>query len=211
MAWPARPAARRSRGALSRLSRQTIFKSTTRSLIERLRLDKMRRLCGWGGAGRCRRRPSDVPSPSSRPRYAHCWIVAHHGDHLVGHVDSTAIEARERPARRPRAPLSPSASAAGRAKERKTPPPSAAWNASPARAGGDDGRAPWCRYRISVVNVDVLMCVHIVRMQIGRDRLICHVSAIRADRCERAIIIRFWSTGAGAADQTTSVVPLSRS
>ena len=53
--------------------------------------------------------------------------MAHHGDHLVGHVarDSTAIEARERPARRPRAPAEPKRKRGRprKGKERKTPPP----------------------------------------------------------------------------------------
>ena len=72
------------------------------------------------------------------PRLLEAVVVAHHGDHLVGHVarDSTAIEARERPAAGPGHQLSPSASAAGRARARngRRRRPSAAWNASPARA-----------------------------------------------------------------------------
>ena len=121
---PGRP--RADRAALSRaFLAKTIFNiDDTLGLIERLRLDKtLRRLCGWGGAGTL---PSEARFAAARlgPRLLEAVVVAHQS--LVGHVarDSTAIEARERPARRPRAPAEQAqARPAAKGKERKTPPP----------------------------------------------------------------------------------------
>ena len=87
---PGRP--RRSRGALSRLSRKTIFNiDDTLGLIERLRLDKiLRRLCGWGGAGTVpseatfSRAFAEFAAARLGPRLLEAVVVAHHGDHLVG-------------------------------------------------------------------------------------------------------------------------------
>ena len=114
---------------------KTIFNiDDTLGLIERLRLDKtLRRLCGWGGAGTVpseatfSRAFAEFAAARLGPRLLEAVVVAHHGDHLVGHVarDSTAIEARERPARRPRAPAEPKRKRGRprKGKERKTPPP----------------------------------------------------------------------------------------
>ena len=141
---PGRP--RADRAALSRaFLAKTIFNiDDTLGLIERLRLDKiLRRLCGWGGAGTLpseatfSRAFAEFAAARLGPRLLEAVVVAHHGDHLVGHVarDSTAIEARERPAG-PGHQLSPSASAAGRARARngRRRRPSAACNARAARA-----------------------------------------------------------------------------
>ena len=131
---PGRP--RADRAALSRaFLAKTIFNiDDTLGLIERLRLDKtLRRLCGWGGAGTVpseatfSRAFAEFAAARLGPRLLEAVVVAHHGDHLVGHVarDSTAIEARERPARRPRAPAEPKRKRGRprKGKERKTPPP----------------------------------------------------------------------------------------
>jgi hypothetical protein len=84
---------------------------TTEMLIERLQFDRsLRRICGW-------ERRSQVPSASTFSRAfaefaaanlgetVHQALVrAHIGDRIVGHVsrDSTAIEAREKPAKKPK-------------------------------------------------------------------------------------------------------------
>ena len=86
---------------------------TTRALLERLRYDPtLRRLCGW-------ERRDDLPSESTfsrafdrfargaLPQRIHeALIRTHYGEKLAGHVsrDSTAIEARERAARKPPRP-----------------------------------------------------------------------------------------------------------
>lgn len=86
--------------------------ATTQALIELLRVNRrLRRLCGWEGAG-------EIPHASTfsrafaqfaadeLPQQIHAqMIVQHCGSKLVGHVsrDATAIEVRERPARKPKA------------------------------------------------------------------------------------------------------------
>ena len=86
---------------------------TTRALIERLEVDKtLRRLCGWSHRGEI---PSEVTFSRAFAEFSQSALSArlHEapiektlGDHLVGHVsrDVTAIEAREKPARKPRKP-----------------------------------------------------------------------------------------------------------
>ena len=85
---------------------------TTRHLIDRLKVDPtLRRLCGWS-------RVAEIPreatfsrafaewSQSRLPERMHAALVAETlGDALIGHVsrDSTAIEARETPAPKPKA------------------------------------------------------------------------------------------------------------
>jgi hypothetical protein len=81
--------------------------STTRLLIEMLSVDKtLRRLCGWQRAGEM---PSEAAfsrafaefAASALPsRLREALIQDTHADRLVGHIsrDSTAIEAREKPA-----------------------------------------------------------------------------------------------------------------
>ena len=86
---------------------------TTRVLLDRLVTDvALRRICGW-------ERKSEVPSESvfSRafaefsdtqlPQRTHAALIRNtHHDRLVGHLcrDSTAIEAREKPAAKEKTP-----------------------------------------------------------------------------------------------------------
>ena len=83
--------------------------SSTRDLLERLDVDeKMRRLCGWSSA---RAVPSEATfsrafaefTESSLPSRLHEALVGRTlGEHLVEHIsrNSTAIEAREKPAQK---------------------------------------------------------------------------------------------------------------
>ena len=83
---------------------------TTRALIERLEVDgRLWRLCGWSGAGRL---PSEATFSRAFSEFAesglasrlHETLIARTMDgHLVEHIsrDATAIEAREKPRRKP--------------------------------------------------------------------------------------------------------------
>jgi len=109
-ARPGRPLSDRAAIARAFVAKAVYNISTTRDLCERLKVDRaLRRTCGW-------QRLSDVPSESvfSRAfaefatsrlpqRVQEALITAAYGDRLVGHVsrDATAIEARERPAKKP--------------------------------------------------------------------------------------------------------------
>ena len=85
---------------------------TTRALIERLEVDgRLCRLCGWSGAGRL---PSEATFSRAFSEFAesrlasrlHETLIARTMDgHLVEHIsrDATAIEAREKPAPKPKA------------------------------------------------------------------------------------------------------------
>ena len=85
---------------------------TTRGLIERLEVDgRLCRLCGWSGAGRL---PSEATFSRAFSEFAesglasrlHETLIARTMDgHLVEHIsrDATAIEAREKPAPKPKA------------------------------------------------------------------------------------------------------------
>ena len=85
---------------------------TTRALIERLEVDgRLYRLCGWSGAGRL---PSEATFSRAFSEFAesrlasrlHETLIARTMDgHLVEHIsrDATAIEAREKPAPKPKA------------------------------------------------------------------------------------------------------------
>ena len=87
---------------------------TTIMLIEMLGADKkLRQLCGWQRLGQL---PSEATfsrafagfAKSALPSRLHeALIKATHGDRLVCHIsrDSTAIEAREKPAAKPKPPL----------------------------------------------------------------------------------------------------------
>ncbi len=108
--WPGRPPA--ERGALARafVAKVVYNLATTRMLLERLECDKqLRRICGW-------ERKGDIPSESTfsrafaefakgkLPERVHESVIGRtQGDRLVGHIsrDSTEIEAREKPARKP--------------------------------------------------------------------------------------------------------------
>jgi Transposase DDE domain/Transposase domain (DUF772) len=105
---PGRPLSERSALARAFVAKAVFNFPTTRLLIEMLSADKtLRRLCGWQRAG-------DVPSEatfsrafaefaaSALPSRLHEVLVQDtHADRLVGHIsrDSTAIEAREKPAK----------------------------------------------------------------------------------------------------------------
>ena len=105
-----RPAKDRVALARAFLSKAVFDLPTTRDLIERLEADsKLRRLCGWRSV---RSVPSEATfsrafaefAEGSLPGQLHEALVRRTmGDHLVGHIsrDATAIEAREKPARKP--------------------------------------------------------------------------------------------------------------
>ena len=100
------------RAALARafIAKAVFDVPTTRGLIERLEVDgRLRRLCGWSGAGRL---PSEATFSRAFSEFAesrlanrlHETLIARTMDgHLVEHIsrDATAIEAREKPAPKP--------------------------------------------------------------------------------------------------------------
>src|SRR5271155_758772 len=105
---PGRPPCERAVLARAFIAKAVFNIPTTSLLIEMLSADKtLRRLCGWQRAG-------EVPSEStfsraftafaasSLPSRLHEALIKEtHADRLVGHIsrDSTAIEAREKPAK----------------------------------------------------------------------------------------------------------------
>jgi hypothetical protein len=105
---PGRPLSERTALARAFVAKAVFNFSTTRLLIEMLSADQtLRRLCGWQRAG-------EVPSEatfsrafaefaiSALPSRLHEALIQDtHADRLVGHIsrDSTAIEAREKPAK----------------------------------------------------------------------------------------------------------------
>src|ERR1017187_6618566 len=105
---PGRPLSERAALARAFIAKAVFNFSTTRLLIEMLSADKtLRRLCGW-------QRACEVPSEatfsrafaefatSALPSRLHEALIQDtHADRLVGHIssDSTAIEAREKPAK----------------------------------------------------------------------------------------------------------------
>src|ERR1700679_2182801 len=105
---PGRPPSERAALARAFVAKAVFNFPTTSLLIEMLSADKtLRRLCGWQRAG-------EVPSESTfsrafaefaaralPSRLHEALIQDTHSDRLVGHIsrDSTAIEAREKPAK----------------------------------------------------------------------------------------------------------------
>ncbi len=103
------------RAALARafIAKAVFDVPTTRALIERLEVDgRLRRLCGWSGAGRL---PSEATFSRAFSEFAenglanrlHEMPIARTMDgHLVEHIsrDATAIEAREKPQPKPAKP-----------------------------------------------------------------------------------------------------------
>ena len=101
------------RAALARafIAKAVFDVPTTRALIERLEVDgRLRRLCGWSGAGRL---PSEATFSRAFSEFAesglasrlHETLIARTMDgHLVEHIsrDATAIEAREKPRPKPK-------------------------------------------------------------------------------------------------------------
>jgi hypothetical protein len=113
-----RPPSERAALARSFIAKAVFNLPTTRLLIDMLSADKtLRRLCGWQRAG-------EVPgestfsrafaefAASALPSRLHDALIEEtHADRLVGHIsrDSTAIEAREKPAKsdEPKPPAQP--------------------------------------------------------------------------------------------------------
>ena len=105
---PGRPLKDRHALARAFVAKAVFVLPTTVALIEPLSVDAtLRRLCGWERAGNV---PGQSAFSRAFPEFALCdlpgraheaLIKATHKDRLVGHIsrDSTAIEAREKPAR----------------------------------------------------------------------------------------------------------------
>jgi hypothetical protein len=105
---PGRPLSERAALARAFVAKAVFNFPTTRLLIEMLSADKtLRRLCGWQRAGEV---PSEATfsrafaefATSALPSRLHeALIQGTHADRLIGHIsrDSTAIEAREKPAK----------------------------------------------------------------------------------------------------------------
>jgi hypothetical protein len=134
---PGRPLSERSALARAFVAKAVFNFPTTRLLIEMLSADKtLRRLCGWQRAGEV---PSEATfsrafaefATSALPLRLHEALIQDtHADRLVGHIsrDSTAIEAREKPATSDKpAPQPKPKHKRGRPRRgeiRPTPPPS---------------------------------------------------------------------------------------
>jgi hypothetical protein len=105
---PGRPLSERAALARAFVAKAVFNFPTTRLLIEMLSADKtLRRLCGWQRAGEV---PSEATfsrafaefATSALPSRLHEALIHDtHADRLIGHIsrDSTAIEAREKPAK----------------------------------------------------------------------------------------------------------------
>jgi DDE family transposase/transposase-like protein DUF772 len=134
---PGRPLSERTALARAFVAKAVFNFSTTRLLIGMLSADKtLRRLCGWQRAGEV---PSEATfsrafgefATSALPSRLHAALIREtHADRLVGHIsrDSTAIEAREKPAKSEKpAPAPEPERKRGRPREgeiRPAPPPS---------------------------------------------------------------------------------------
>ena len=128
---PGRPLSERSALARAFVAKAVFNFPTTRVLIEMLDADKtLRRLCGWQRAGEV---PSEATfsrafaafAGSALPSRLHeALIKESHADRLVGHIsrDSTAIEAREKPAAKPEQ-LAPVKHRRGRPRKGEVRPP----------------------------------------------------------------------------------------
>ena len=113
---PGRP--RKDRAAVARafVAKAVYDMPTTRVLLDRLATDVvLRRICGWE---RRREMPSESVFSRAFAEFAHSQLPQRvheallrktHGDRLVGHLsrDSTAIEAREKPAAKEKSPPPP--------------------------------------------------------------------------------------------------------
>jgi hypothetical protein len=116
--WPGRPPADRTAIARAFVAKQVDNTPTTRALLDRLQVDRqLRRLCGWERVG-------DIPkewtfsrafaefAASRLPQRVHEALISkRYEQEIVGHIsrDATAIEAREKPVRKPAAEPTPSA------------------------------------------------------------------------------------------------------
>jgi len=128
---PGRPPADRQALARAFVAKAVLGLPHTNQLIDRLNADKtLRRLCGWETCGQI---PSESTfsrvfaafATSALPARVHeALIKTTHAERLVGHIsrDSTAIEARERPAPKP-VQAAPQRKRGGRRKDEAPPPP----------------------------------------------------------------------------------------
>jgi hypothetical protein len=128
---PGRPAADRQALARAFVAKAVLGLPHTNQLIDRLIADKaLRRLCGWETRGQI---PSESTfsrafaefAASALPVRVHEALVkTTHADRLVGHIarDSTAIDARERPAPKP-VQAAPQRKRGRRRKDEAPPPP----------------------------------------------------------------------------------------
>jgi len=126
--FPGRPLEDRIALARAFVAKAVYHMPTTRALRDRLASDvKLRRLCGW-------ERRAEVPSESTfsrafaefaesrLPERVHQAIIeSHYAAQLVGHLarDSTAIEAREKPAQKGAAEEQPEEQPVKRGRRRK--------------------------------------------------------------------------------------------
>jgi hypothetical protein len=129
---PGRPPADRQALARAFVAKAVLGLPQTTHLIDRLIADKtLRRLCGWETRGQI---PSESTFSRAFAEFAASALPAHvhealikttHAERLVGHIsrDSTAIEARERPAKAAQpAPAAPRRKR-GRPRKGEAPPP----------------------------------------------------------------------------------------
>ena len=128
---PGRPPADRQALARAFVAKAVLGLPHTNQLIDRLNVDKtLRRLCGWETR---RQIPSESTfsrafaefAASALPARVHeALIKTTHADRLVGHIarDSTAIDARERPAPKP-VQAAPKRKRGRRRKDEPPPPP----------------------------------------------------------------------------------------
>lgn len=113
---PGRPLSDRAALARAFTAKAVLGIPQTNMLIERLEVDKsLRRLCGWEHAGAI---PSEATFSRSFAEFAHSRLPTQvhdalikntHEERLVGHIsrDATAIEAREKPAKKKKAAEDP--------------------------------------------------------------------------------------------------------
>lgn len=113
---PGRPLSDRAALARAFTAKAVLGIPQTNMLIERLEVDKsLRRLCGWEHAGAI---PSEATFSRAFAEFAHsrlptrvhdALIEKTHEERLVGHIsrDATAIEAREKPAKKKKAAEEP--------------------------------------------------------------------------------------------------------
>ena len=147
---PGRPPSERAALARAFVAKAVFNVPTTRLLIEILSADKtLRRLCGWQRAGEV---PSEATfsrafaafAASALPSRLHDALIKDtHADRLVGHIsrDSTAIEAREKPAKPERpAPAAQPKRTRGRATQTHARP--ATQGREPSHAAAAPDRAP---------------------------------------------------------------------
>ena len=129
---PGRPAEDRQALARAFIAKSVLNLPTTAALIERLAVDAtLRRLCGWERAAEV---PEDWTFSRAAAEFAdmalaeraHAALIERTlGDHLVGHIsrDATAIEAREKPAKREKPPAEPPKRKRGRPRKGEVVPP----------------------------------------------------------------------------------------